>query len=119
MRSPREGTDDPRAKGDPDELARHTAVAAMKHADDDFLADVTALGQADRAILDPGFEWNRVFVHVDMKKRPPAFDATNLRRGGIDIDGASSAQRLHEIVLRLAGRTTSNPITPMSSLTST
>ena len=44
----------------PTSRLRHAPVAAMQDADDHFLADVAALRQADRAILDARLERNRV-----------------------------------------------------------
>ena len=52
----------------------------MQYPDDDFLADVAPLGQADRAILDTGFERNRVVVHVDAERGPPPLDAARRLR---------------------------------------
>ena len=65
---------------EPDELPRHAAVAAVQHADDHFLADVAALGEADRARLDAGLERNRLFVHVAMEQRHAGFDRAASRR---------------------------------------
>ena len=40
-------------------------AAAMQHADDDLLADITPFRQADGAVLDAGLQRDRVFRHVD------------------------------------------------------
>ena len=66
------------------ELSRDAAVAAMQHADDDFLADVAPFRQADGASLDPRFERDRVFVHIAMKDRDSRFDPNGVGRGRID-----------------------------------
>src|SRR5206468_11101810 len=63
-----------------DELPRNSSVAPVQHADDHFLSDIAALREADGARLDPGFERNRLLVHVAMKERDAAFDAQRLRR---------------------------------------
>ena len=49
----------------------------MQHADDDFLADVAALRQADRALLDAGLERDRVLVHVLAEHRAAGLDAAD------------------------------------------
>ena len=63
-----------RRKRQTDEPAGHASVTAVQNADDDLLSDIATLGQADRAILDAGFERNRVVVHVDAESRRPRFD---------------------------------------------
>ena len=60
--------------------SRHAPVAAVQHADDHFLPDVAALGEADRARFDAGLERNRLFVHVLMKFRDAALRREALRR---------------------------------------
>ena len=56
----------------------------MQDPDDDLLPDVAALGQADRAILDPGFERNRVFGHVDAEARAAGLDAADVTASAAD-----------------------------------
>ena len=43
-----------------DQLPGDAAVAAMQHADDDFLPDVAPFRETDRARLDSRFERNRL-----------------------------------------------------------
>jgi len=53
------------------ESSRDAAAAAMQDANDDLLAHIAALGEADRTILDARLERDRVLVHVFVKDRPP------------------------------------------------
>ena len=53
----------------PTSASRDAPLAAVQDADDHFLSDVAALGQADGAILDAGFERDGVLVHVDAELR--------------------------------------------------
>ena len=62
------------------QLLRHAAVPAVQHADDDLLADVAALGERNRALLDAGFERNGVLGHVDAEQRIAGLDARGLER---------------------------------------
>src|SRR5687768_12771809 len=61
-----------------DQTPRDSPVAAVEHPDDDFLTDVAAFRPADRAILDPRFEGDRVITHVDTKTRTARFDPRRL-----------------------------------------
>ena len=76
------------------ELSRHSAVAAMEHADDDFLPDVAPLGQADRARLDAGFERDRFLVHVAVEAWNTPFDPDGVRGLGIQRRHAKSLETL-------------------------
>ena len=63
--------------------ARHAALAAMEDPDDHFLARVASLVEADGSVGDACFQWNRVLIHVDGKRRPPrlhAHDLASVRR---------------------------------------
>src|SRR5206468_5610664 len=53
----------------PDEPARHAAMTPVENADDDLLADVASLAEADGARFDACLERNRLLVHVTMKQR--------------------------------------------------
>ena len=64
-------------------------MAAVQHADDHFLADIAALGEADRARLDAGFERNRLLVHVAVKQRHAGLDAQRLGGLRVERDGAA------------------------------
>ena len=68
-----------------DQPLRHSPVAAVQDADDDLLADVAPLGQADCAILDARFERNRRRIHVAAEGRTSGFDTSNVRRRAIDV----------------------------------
>ena len=64
----------------------------MQDPDDDFLADVAALGLADRAILDARFERDRVGVHVDAEQRQAGFDPQRVPGVGGDVVRAGAEQ---------------------------
>src|SRR5439155_22995234 len=64
------------------EPSGHATVAAMEHADDDLLADVTALGETDGTRFETGFERNGLLVHVAMKQRHAGLDPDRLGRAG-------------------------------------
>ena len=75
----------------------------MQHADDHFLADVAALGQRDRAILDAGFERNGVVGHVDAEDRIPGLDRApprSPRRADDARTSARSARRSRSLFAR-------------------
>ena len=67
---------------EPDEVTGHAALPAIQDADDDLLAHVTPFRPRDRAILDAGFERNRLRVHVDAEPRPARLDPDDLGRFG-------------------------------------
>ena len=69
-----------RLERQPDQALRDPALAAVQHADDDLLSDVAALGQADGAVLDAGFERNRLLVHVDAELRAACLRCASLPR---------------------------------------
>ena len=75
------------------QLARDAAAAAVHHANDDLLADVTALREADRAIFDPRFQRNRLRRHVHAKQRPPRLDTPRVPGGVPDRLGAGGDER--------------------------
>jgi hypothetical protein len=86
--SPRRGAVRPlRLQRQADQPFGDAAVAAVQHADDDLLPDVTAFRQADRAVLDAGLERNGVLGHVLAEHGPAALDSANLGDIHIDIDG--------------------------------
>ena len=91
-RSPFSSTATLRRAHEADEPPGHAPLAAMEHADDDFLADVASLGQADRPVLDSGFERNGVLVHIGVELGPAGLhsgDGRGLRR---QIDGSGVTQ---------------------------
>ena len=87
----------------------------MQHADDDLLADVAALRQADGAPLDSGFERDRLFVHVAMKERHARFDPHGVGRRRIDRRRAGVLQA-RVLSAPACARSTkrSNPGSPVS-----
>ena len=86
MRDSGSGTMSALAIGDPaHQLLRDAAAAAVRDADDHFLADVAALRKRDRAILDAGLERDGVLVHVGEKPRHAALDANHLERVEVDL----------------------------------
>ena len=77
-RSPVDWHRDSRLERQAHQPSRHASVAAVQHADDDLLADVAPLRQADRAVLDARLERNRVLGHVLPEDRPAMLDPSDL-----------------------------------------
>ena len=71
----------------------------MKHADDDLLPHVAPLAHRDRAIFDPGLEWDRLFGHIDTEQRITGFNPRRLDSLGLRDDRASLDQRPPQIGL--------------------
>ena len=71
----------------------HASVRAVADADDDLLADVAALGVADR-VVEPGFERDRLLVHVHEEARDAGFDPQDLGRLVVDRHGAGVRRAL-------------------------
>ena len=84
------------SRAQPDQPLRHSPLAAVQDADDDFLADVAPLGQADGAILDARFERNRRRVHVAAEGRTSGFDPSDVRRRAIDALRSGLDERLRQ-----------------------
>ncbi len=92
----------------PDQPPRDSPVPAMQHADDDFLPDVTAFGQADRAILDARFERDGVLVHVGAEPGHAGFDPEDFC--DVAVDGGASPPRV--------ARPSTQPPPPAATITS-
>ena len=63
----------------PNQVPRDAPVSAVADADDDLLADVTALCVADR-VVQPGFKRDRLLVHVHEKLGNAGFDPQHFGR---------------------------------------
>ena len=92
-------------------------MSAVQHSNDDLLADVAPLGQADRPILDAGFERKRVFVHVDKEEWPAAFDSADLGGAEVHLDRTCAPQRFEKAALETRREDDLETRTPRSSLT--
>ena len=69
----------------------------MKHANDDFLTDITTLRETDSPILNPGLERNGLSVEVERKCRPPVLDSNQFGCGGINFCTSGLEQRAPQL----------------------
>ena len=81
-------------EGDSNQSTSHPALATMQNPDDYLLADVAALGHADGAVLDAGFERYRLVVHVGGERRTPRLDPEEVEGGGVEPGRTSLRQRV-------------------------
>ena len=79
------------------ESSGHPAMPAVQNPDNHFLAGIAPFGEADGALLDPGFERNGVAVHVDPEARPPGLDPQDFESRFLDRDSAGCLKGLLEL----------------------
>src|SRR5688500_5010546 len=72
------------------------SVAAVQHADDHFLSDITALRERDGARLYTRLERDDVVVHVDAKQRVARFHTRRVEGGFANTDRAGALERRYE-----------------------
>ena len=77
-----------------DESSGDTSLATVQDADDDLLPHVAPFREADGSVLDPGFERNRVAIHVHEKRRSTRFDTHDLGCLLVNVDGSGRDERL-------------------------
>src|SRR4029450_3837016 len=82
---------------------RHATLATVQHANDDLLTDVATLCLADRPVLNPGFEGNRVLGHVLSEDRPAGLDAAHLDNVRLHVYRSRSSDRLRQGINALDG----------------
>ena len=70
-------------------------MSALRDAHDHFLTNVTALGERDRPIFDPGLERDGVLVHVHKEKRGARFDPQHVERFESGLNRAGRENRVH------------------------
>src|SRR6185295_16190970 len=84
------------AESQPPQVA--VGLALVVEAGDRLLADVAALGEADRLLDDAGLGGHRLGPHLGPEPGPAGLDPQDLRRLGGDLDGAGVEQRFTDAV---------------------